>query len=384
MAAVGPGVDTDRLDDPAALAAADPGEMLRQVASAAAQIREAQFRTAEAAASLSALADWERPRSVVVAGMGGSAISGDVLATVCGLGCPVPIVTVRGYHLPGWVGAADLVMAVSCSGATEETISVTVEAVRRGCRLVCVGAAESSLAGIAAQASAPFVSVRSVGQPRATLWGLTVPLILAARSLGIADVGDDVLEGTAKLLEDISHRCRPSSESFINPGKQLAADLAGALPMVWGTSALAGVAAYRFACQLNENAKYPGVYGLLPEANHNQVVALDGTFGGSADAPEEDFFRDRVDDAARLHLIVLRDTEEHPQVTRRREASADLARARGIPVTEILAEGTHPLERIATLIALADYTTVYLAIALGVDPTPVAAIEHLKARIADV
>ncbi len=354
--------------------------MLRQVASAAAQIREAQFRTAEA--DLAELADGGRPRSVVVAGMGGSAISGDVLAAVCGLGCPVPVITVRGYQLPGWVGAADLVMAVSCSGATEETLAVAVEAVRRGCRLLCVAAAESPLADLAAQASAPFVPVRPAGQPRATLWGLTVPLIIAARSLGIVNAADDVLEATAKLLEDVSHRCRPSSESFINPGKQLAADLAGAVPMVWGTSALAGVAAYRFACQLNENAKYPGGYGVLPEANHNQVVAFDGLFGGSAEAAEEDFFRDRVDDAAGLHLVVLRDTEEHPQVARRREVSAELARARGIPVTEILAEGAHPLERIATLIALADYTTVYLAIALGVDPTPVAAIQELKARVA--
>jgi glucose/mannose-6-phosphate isomerase len=372
-------VDVARLDDPAAFTAADPSDMLRQVASAAAQLREAQFRTAEA--GVAALAGAGRPRAVVVAGMGGSAISGDVLAAVCGVGCPVPVVTVRGYQLPGWVGAADLVIAVSCSGSTEETLAAAVEAVRRGGRLLCVGAEESPLAGVAAQASAPFVPVHASGQPRATLWGLTVPLILAARSLGIVDAADDVLEATAKRLEDVSHRCRPSSETFINPGKQLAAELAGAVPMVWGTSALAGVAAYRFACQLNENAKYPAVYGVLPEANHNQVVAFDGTFGGV----HEDFFRDRVDAAERteLHLVVLRDTEEHPQVARRRAVSVELARARGVRTTEIRAEGTHPLERIATLIALADYATVYLAIALGVDPTPVAAIQDLKARIAD-
>jgi len=370
-------VDAARLDDPLALRAADPGDMLRQVASAAAQIREAQFRTAEA--GIGALAGAGRPRSIVVTGMGGSAISGDVLAAVCGVGCPVPIVTVRGYQLPGWVGATDLVIAVSCSGSTEETLAVTVEAVRRGSRLLCVGAEGSPLADIAAQASASFVPVRSAGQPRATLWGLTVPLILVARSFGIVDVSDDVLEGTATRLEDVSHRCRPSSESFINPGKQLAGELAGAVPMVWGTSALAGVAAYRFACQFNENAKYPCVHGALPEANHNQVVAFDGPFGGT----EDDFFRDRIDEGTGLHVIVLRDVEEHPQVARRREVSVELARTRGIRLTELVAEGTHPLERIATLIALADYTTVYLAIALGIDPTPVAAIQDLKARISD-
>jgi glucose/mannose-6-phosphate isomerase len=257
-----------------------------------------------------------------------------------------------------------------------------------------VGAEESPLAAVAAQARALFVPVRSVGQPRATLWGLTVPLILAARSVGVADVPDDVLETTAKRLEDVSHRCRPSSESFLNPGKQLALDLVGAVTMVWGTSALAGVAAYRFACQLNENAKSPCVYGELPEANHNQVVAFDGPFGGvmdmgggtegPGDGRYKDFFRDRVEDTeAGLHLVLLRDTDEHPQMAKRCEVSAELARARGIPVTELGAEGSHPLERLATLIALADYASVYLALALGTDPTPVAAIRELKARIAD-
>ncbi|GAA2084874.1 SIS domain-containing protein [Actinomadura alba] len=375
-ARVNPGV----LEDPEAIAAADPGDMLRQVASSAAQIREAQLATAEA--GITRLADGTRPRAIVVVGMGGSAISGDVLAAVAGPGCPVPIVTVRGYRLPGWVGAADLVMAVSCSGGTEETLAVTAEAVRRGCRLLCVGAADSPLAALAAQVRGVFVPVRSVGQPRATLWALAVPLILAVRELGLTEVSDEVFEATASRLEDISNRCRPSSESFLNPGKQLAVDLAGAVPMAWGTSSLAGVAAYRFACQCNENAKYPAVHGELPEADHNQVVAFDGFFAG-AGRGADDFFRDRTDDPeTRLHLLVLRDTEEHPQVVKRREVSVELARARGVQVTEIMAEGDHPLERIATLIALIDYATVYLAIALGVDPTPVSAIQELKARIA--
>jgi glucose/mannose-6-phosphate isomerase len=380
-------VDAGLLDDAQALAAADPGDMLRHVASAAAQIREARRLTAEA--GIARLADEGRPRAIVVTGMGGSAISGDVLAAVAGVGCPVPIVTIRGYQLPGWVGAADLVIAVSCSGDTEETLSVAAEAVRRGCRLLCVGATGSRLAEYALQAGGLFVPVRSTGQPRATLWGLTVPLLLAARELGLVDAPDDVLEATASRLEDVSHRCRPGSESFVNPGKQLAIELAGAMPMVWGSSPLAGVAAYRFACQCNENAKYPAVSGELPEAGHKQVVAFDGPFGSlgrAVDADDaDDFFRDRAEEdetGTRVHLVVLRDTVEHPQVAKRRAVSVELARARGVPVTEIMAEGDHPVERIATLLALADYVTVYLAIALGVDPTPVSAIQELKARIA--
>ncbi|MFB4313325.1 SIS domain-containing protein [Actinomadura sp. 21ATH] len=381
-----PGIDSGRLDDPGAIEEADPGGMLRQVASSAAQLREARLLAAEA--GIDALAEDGRPRAIVVTGMGGSGISGDVLAAVCGPGCAVPVVTVRGYHLPGWVGAADLVIAVSCSGATEETLVVAAEAARRGCRLLFVGGADSPLAELAERNRGLFVPVRSVGQPRATLWGLTVPLLLAARTLKLLDLPDEVLESAAGRLEDVAHRCRPGSEPFVNPAKRIALDLMGDVPLVWGTSPLAGTAAYRFCCQLNENAKYPGVWGELPESGHNQVVAFDGYFasrrGGGADDPD-DFFRDRVDDAEHgLHLVVLRDTEEHPQVARRREVTGELARARGIAVTEISAEGGHPLERIATMIALSDYITVYLAIALGADPTPVSAIQELKARIVDI
>ncbi|QKW39006.1 mannose-6-phosphate isomerase [Actinomadura sp. NAK00032] len=375
------GLDPSRLEDAEAVEAADPGGMLRQVASSAAQVREAQRAAAEA--GVAALAEDGRPRAVVVAGVGGSGIAGDVLAAVCGAGCAVPVFTVRGHRLPGWVGAADLVIAVSCSGSTAETLEVAAEAARRGCRLLFVGAPESPLADLADRSRAVFVPVRSAGQPRSTLWGLTVPLVVAARTLRLVDVPDAVLESTAVLLEDVAHRCRPSSEPFVNPAKRIALDLAGDVPLVWGTSAVAATAAYRTACQLNENAKYPAVFGEVPEAGHNQVAVFDGRFaGGGSPADPDDFFRDRADDPEHgLHLLVLRDVDEHPRVRARAEAAAALARDRGVAVTEIRAEGEHPLERIASLIASTDYVTVYLAIALGVDPAPVPAIDELKARI---
>lgn len=376
-------VDPGRIDDADALAADDPGDMLRQVASGAAQVRESALAAAEA--GVDRLAADGRPRAVVVTGMGGSGIAGDVLAAVCGTGCPVPVTTVRGYHLPGWVGPTDLVIPVSCSGGTEETLSTAAEAVRRGCRLLAVGGHGSALHDMAIQAKAPFVPVRSAGQPRSTLWGLSVPLLLAARALDLAHVPDEVLEAAAARLEDVAFRCRPASESFVNPAKEMALELAGTVPMIWGSSPLAGVVAYRFACQLNENAKYPAVYGQLPEANHNQVVAFDGPLAGRGD----DLFRDRVDEPepgaepARLRLVVVRDSEEHPQTAKRRVVSTELAAARGIPVTELAAEGEHPLERLAGLVGLVDYVSVYLGLAVGVDPTPVEAIEQLKERIAD-
>jgi glucose/mannose-6-phosphate isomerase len=365
----------ERLDDPAVLEAADPAGMLRQVASSAAQVRTAVRTTLET--DLGELIAAGRPRAVVVTGMGGSGIAGEVLAAVCGHGCPVQVVTVHDYRLPGWVGAADLVIAVSCSGSTEETLAVAEEAVRRGCRFLAVGGKGSPLAAIAEQASAAFIPVQSVGMPRSTLWGLSVPLLVAAERLGIVDMPPQACESAAAELERVSHLCRPGSDSFVNPGKTLALELLGTLPMIWGTSPLSDVAAYRFGCQLNENGKYPAVTGQLPEANHNQVVAFDGPF-----ARGEDFgLADEDGPAVPLRLVLLRDTNEHPQVARRRDESARLATQRGIGVSELAAAGDTPLERLASLVQLIDYATVYLALALGVDPGPVAAIQELKARI---
>jgi glucose/mannose-6-phosphate isomerase len=323
------------------------------------------------------------------------------------------VTTVHDYRLPGWVGAADLVIAVSCSGATEETLSAAGEAVRRGCRLLGVGSQGSPLAALAEQASAAFIPVKPIGMPRSMLWGLSVPLVAVAGRLGIIDMPEQAYESAATELERVAHLCRPDSEAFVNPAKTFALELAGTLPLVWGTSPLAGVAASRLANQLYENSKYPAIPGVLPEGNHNQVVLFDGPFapgpqgglgsrpGGGLEAgpddglsPENGLATNGLDGAlgngrpqaagpaVPLRLVLLRDTHEHPQVARRREESAKLAAQRGIEVTELAAAGDMPLERLASLVQLIDYASVYLAIAGGTDPAPIAVIQELKARIA--
>jgi glucose/mannose-6-phosphate isomerase len=398
----------ERLDNVALLEAADPSGMLRQVASSAAQVRESARAAHEA--DLSGLIAAGRPRAIVVTGMGGSGIAGEVLAAVAGPGCPVQVTTVHDYRLPGWVGAADLVIAVSCSGATEETLSAAGEAVRRGCHLLGVGGLDSPLAAMAEQARAAFIPVKAIGMPRSMLWGLSVPLVVAASKLGLFDMPADGYEAAAAELERVAHLCRPDSEAFVNPAKGLALELSGSLPMIWGTSPLAGVAAFRFANQLYENGKYPAIPGVLPEANHNQVVVFDGPFapeagggaipgeGGVVPGPHAGLMPGLDDDVTPglsnglaqrapvppvpLRLVVLRDTHEHPQVARRREESVKIAAQRGIEVSELTAAGDLPLERLASLVHLIDYASVYLAIADGIDPAPIAAIQELKARIA--
>jgi glucose/mannose-6-phosphate isomerase len=357
-------VDEYLLDEPDQIEAADPGGMVRAVAGAPAQFRAAM--TAAYEAGLDRVADGPRPRAVVVTGMGGSGIAGDVLAAVAGSGAPLPVVTYRGYGLPGWVGAADLVVAVSCSGTTEETLSAAEEAVRRGVPIVTVGAAGSPLEDLGARGRGPHVAVPDGGVPRAKLWSLAVPLLVLGDLLGVCRAPRADLDATADLLDVLTERYKPAKESFLNPAKDLALKLAEPLPVFWGTSALAGVAAYRAACQCNENADRAAVWGVLPEANHNQVVPFD-----DPNAPD------------RFRLVFLRDSEEHPSVARRALASQELATERGIGWDEVVAEGESPAARLASLVAAVDFTSTYLALLLGIDPTAMAPITQLKARIAE-
>jgi glucose/mannose-6-phosphate isomerase len=374
-------IDETVLDDQDKLTAGDPGGMLRAVATAGAQVREAALRTGEV--DLSGVVADGRPRAVLVAGMGGSGISGDVLGAVAGLACPVPLIAHRGYRLPGWVGPMDLVVSVSCSGRTEETLTVTDEALRRGCRVITVGAAGSPLAERSAGGRALHLPVDAAGRmPRSTMWALSVPVLLVGDALGLLSVPPAVLDEVADALDATSAACGPAVEAYDNPAKRLALDLAGTLPYVWGSSEVAGVAALRLSCQLAENAKYPSVSGVLPEVHHNQVVALAGAFGSAAGP--DDLFRDRVEEESgwpALRLLLLRDSEEQPELVRRREATLAVAEEYGIGVQELAASGEHPLARLASLVAPTDFASVYLALAQGIDPTPIDPITFVKERI---
>ena len=373
------------LDDVDALDAADRGGMLLAVASSAAQAREAALLAEES--GVARLADDGRPRAVVVCGMGGSAIAGDVLHAVAGDASPVPIVTHRGPVLPAWVGPMDLVVAVSCSGTTLETLTAVEEAVRRGCRLMTVGRACSPLDDLGQRGRAVFVPVRQGRAPRASIWSLAVPLVVAGHALGLLHAPPPAVEQAATLLEQVADRCRRDADHLVNPAKRLAVHLDGALPVLWGTSPVAGVAAVRFANQLNENAEVPATWGVLPEVAHNQVMVLEGPAAPrlQAGGDPDDFFRDRADDveqAGSLALVLLRDAEEHPQTAARAQACLELAREQQVPVVELQAEGDSSLARLASLVGLVDYTSTYLALLHGTDPTPVRAITALKGRVA--
>ena len=360
-------VELHPLDDVAVLHAGDPSDMLGAVASAGAQVRQAL--TTCAAVDFDVLRDSGRPRAVLVAGMGGSGIAGHVLQAAAGPECPVPVERIRGWTLPAWVGPDDLVIAVSSSGRTAETAACTTEALSRGSRLVVVAADESPLVDQAVSAGVPWVPVPTGRPPRANLWALSVPLLVVADAVGIVDAPSAELAAVADLLDGVAGRCAPAVPVAQNPAKQLAVELVGTLPMIWGTSDLAGIAAYRLMCQLAENAKYPAVNGVLPEALHNQVVTFDGRWVG-------------VEAASPLRLVMLRDTVEHSNVTTSVSAAGDLAQNVGVGVSTVMAVGRHPLHRMASLVAVGDFASVYLGLLQQLDPTPIGPIEALKARLA--
>ncbi len=378
-------LDDSVLDDQAEMERLDPDQMLRAIASAGAQVREAMVHI-ETSVLAPVVADG-RPRAVIVTGMGGSGVVADVAAAVAGPTCQVPVLAHRGHRLPGWVGSMDLVVAVSCSGETEETLSAVDEAVRRGSRAVTVGAVGSSIADRAADGRVVHLPVDARGRmPRANLWGLAVPVLLLLHELALVDAPRMLLQRLADDLDHTSERCGPRAETFENPAKQLALQLVGTLPYIWGSSELAAVAASRFAAQLAENAKYPAIPGPLTEVHHNQVVVMAGRFGALG-MEDEDIFRDRVDDSAdglpRMRVLLLRDTDEVPQVARRREATAAVGARYDVAVEEFAAEGDHPLDRLASLVAPLDFASAYLALLQGIDPSPIEPIVVLKSLPAE-
>jgi D-arabinose 5-phosphate isomerase GutQ len=382
-------VDEALLDDPEALAAADPGGMLRATASAGAQIRESASLAAEA--NLTSIAEEGRPRAIVVAGQGTAALSGEVLATIAGPRCPVPVLVHRSAGVPGWVGAADVVIAVSGSGRSPEALAAADAAARRGSRLVAIGPPDTELQSMAERARSPFIPIPRRAPARASIWSLTVPVMMAARALNLVKLNEADLAETATRLDADAERCRPSAESFVNPGKSLALDLAGSVPVVWGSSPLAAVAARRFADTLSANARYPVVAGALGEAGRGSVGLIDGVYGGLAEAAR-DIFADPDEwsdnDATRLRVVLLSDggltendgSDPEPMELeeRRAEALLEIAQRRAVRVSVLRAEGASPLERLASLIAVPDFASIYLAMAHGLDPMAVPAVSEMK------
>lgn len=339
------------LDRPDRFRGLDPADALADVEDAC-----GQWSSAPRPAAL----DLTGADAVVVTGVGGSGICADVVGAVAADRLQVPVVVHKSYGLPAFVGVRSVVVAVSCSGDTEETLSAAEEAVRRGARLLVV-AGGGRLGALGQAQGEPWVRVASTCQPRHSLGLLAVPVLAA---LGL----DEGLDEALAIQRRVGDTCGRGVPLADNPAKQLGARIAEAgAAIVHGARPLAAVAAYRLKCQLNENAELPAFFGELPEVTHNEVVGWDQPHSLAKSAA----------------LVVFRDPSgEHPRAARRADLLTELIADRFSGVTVVAAQGSSPLARLASLLLLADLASVYAAYALDRDPSPIRLIERLKQEMA--
>lgn len=348
------------LDDRAATTRADPGGMLDAVIALPAHCREG-YRAGRAAANLP---DADGVTSVVVVGMGGSAVAGDVLAALASPRLRIPVQVVRGDELPEYCGPHTLAIASSYSGTTGETMAAFEDAVRRGCRIVALTSG-GELARRAEELELGRVAVPTGYMPRAAFGFLTLGLLGALEAMGVIPAVPDDLDEAEASMREVLEENGPDVPTGRNPAKELARAIDDRVPVVWGAQGIGAVAATRWKTQFNENAKIPAFSSALPELDHNEVVGWSLGRG-------EGFV-----------LIALRHDGEPPDVAARFPLSIEIARRSGAVVQEVRGRGRSSLARLLSLTLRGDLVATYLGIARGEDPSPVEAIAGLKRALAE-
>ena len=304
-------------------------------------------------------------RDVVLPGMGGSAIAADILRSLAAAGSRKPVHVVRGYDLPAFVDDASLVVACSHSGDTEETLSAYEQALALGARTAVVTTG-GRLRELAAARGAPALVYQYDGGPRSAIGHQLMALLAIGERVGLLEAQDGAVAEAVALMREQRRELGFALPAARNPAKQLAARLAGKLPVVVGAGALA-VAAYRWKTQFNENSKIWALYEELSELDHNTIVG----FG----------LPDRL--VPHLHVVFLGHPALHPRLLLRYDATGDALSDAGVTHERVDARGTSPLAQVLTAIYLGDFVSYYLALLNGVEPSPVAPIEKLKGKLAD-
>jgi glucose/mannose-6-phosphate isomerase len=304
-------------------------------------------------------------RNIVVTGLGGSAIGGDILRTYCLARARIPILVNRDYDLPGFVNSDTLVLAVSYSGNTEETLSAYQQARKQGASVIAVTSG-GKLADLANNDEAAVVKIPGGLSPRAATGYLFTPLALILEELEVMQGVSRELQETIRVLLAVREGIHPGVGLPDNQARWIANELKGNLPIIWGSSGHSEIAAMRWKGQINENAKAPAYYNIFPELNHNEIVGLD--------VPGELLNR--------LVVVFLRDAADHPRVQRRMQISKSIIQNKVKKVIEIDAQGESFLARFYSLVYIGDYASFYLALEYGINPTPVETIDYLKAELA--
>jgi len=301
------------------------------------------------------------PGGLVVCGMGGSAIGGDLAMAALGDRATRPITVVRGYALESWIPPETLVLCASYSGETEETLACFEAAGAAGAQRVVLTTG-GTLAGLARDEGVPVIGVPAGMMPRAAVVYMTIGALECAALCGAAPALHAEIDTATALLEQLVEEWGPGAVED-SLAKQVACELDGTIPVVHGAASTVAVGR-RWSTQINENAKSAAFWSELPEANHNQIC---GWERGRAMAPFSGVF--------------LGDPDQHPRVSRRMELMFAEVERTGAPALQVEARGESRLERVLSLVLLGDLVSVYMAVLAGVDPTPVEAIETFKQQL---
>jgi glucose/mannose-6-phosphate isomerase len=343
--------------DRAAVAAVDTTGQAAEILDLPVHLRDALWRVDSAA-----IAPVDAPGGLIVAGMGGSAVGGRLALGALGRRARRPLVVADGYALPGWAGPGTLVLCSSYSGATEETLAAYDDALERGApRLVATTG--GPLAERARRDGVPVIPLPGGFQPRAAVGYALVAALEAAALCGAAPSLRDEIEAAAALAERLAAAWGPDGPDD-GEAKALARRLHGTVPVIAGAE-VAAAAAYRWKCQINENAAWPAFASVLPELDHNEIV------GWPAAA-----------ELGRFAAVFLEDPGAHPRNALRAELSAEQAAAGAAVVERVVAHGETPTERLVSLVLLGDLVSLYLAVLGREDPVDVAPIDALKAALA--
>jgi glucose/mannose-6-phosphate isomerase len=294
---------------------------------------------------------------VLVCGVGGSAVGGELAAATLGDRLRRPLVTVRGYELPSWATAEWTVLFSSYSGGTEETLACFAAARELGVRRI-VASTGGDLVEAARAEGDPVIGLPGLlPAPRTGVAYMLVCATEVARLAGIAPGLGREIEGAATFLER-------QTDALRERAGEIAARLGGAVPVVYGADLTAAVAR-RWKTQVNENAKLPAFFAELPEADHNEICGWGGGPG----------------DGAGFHAVLLEDADQHRRVRRRFELTAAAIEASGAEAVRLETEGETRAERLLWGVMLGDLVSLELAERRGVDPLPIAAIDDLKAAL---
>ena len=356
------GIKVADLDSPDTWSAPDPDDMLGRIGELPEQCENAW-------ATIMAM-DIPLPsreiRNVLVLGMGGSAIGGDLVRTLVWKESQIPMIVNRDYDIPAFVNKHTLAIASSYSGNTEETLSSLEQVQESGAVLVAISTG-GELARRAQASNIPTVPIKYDSQPRAAL-GHSLVLLLGVLQKAnlIADKSGDVEEAAGVMRKLQAEICAevPTAE---NPAKQLAIELQGRLPIVYGAGYLSEVAR-RWKGQFNENAKNWSFFEILPELNHNAVLG----------------YQFPAELAQHLVVITLRSHLDHPRNRKRADVTQEMLTQRGVKCRTIESRGESPLAVMLSSIHFGDYVSYYLALLNGADPTTVDAISYLKKRLAEM